>query len=435
MGVCHKDNPLVFEIEGIKVYAGGRNRGGGWHVMNPMPDLALGPIGVINSAKKRDVLPLGWGITDTLEQGPTPTVLEIDWPDMGIPSNLGKEFWKALVIDIKVKGIKSISCQCVGGHGRTGVQVAILAHLLIDKKYREWKTAEELILWVRKNYCEKAVESVVQQTYIAEVCDIPEGESTIVITTTPWGIEFDESALFTEDEIIAQEADERRVFKLDKGKEGRKREKIQGMEWKREKQTNFVEEDACYESPLVDNYSLTKCEDCDNYEWRSASEEWMLYPCMGCHSMNVHPADNELLKGGEGQVECFETREMWHKIEMYDVHNHISFLAEAKSRHMKIREGKRGASEIKAGPRYHPTFFLIRVGNEILPAWELHKEKKNILMETRRLDREAEKHARSKLEKHTDVNATDEITLNQNTKYDKWMRKKRATNEEIEPED
>lgn len=404
--------------------------------MNPMPDLALGPVGVINSAKKRDVLPLGWKITDTVNQGPTPVVLEIDWPDMGVPNNLSKEFWKALVIDIQVKGIKSISTMCLGGHGRTGVQVAILAHLLIEKKYHEWKTAGELILWVRTNYCEKAVESIAQQTYIAEVCDIPEGESAIVVTYTPWSNDFDASDLFTEDEIAAQEADERRLGTLEGEKETRS--KIQGVEWKSANQTNFIEEDAHYETPVVDDYSLTKCENCEKYEWRGASEEWMLFPCMRCSSMNVNPADSELINE-ENQVQCFETEEMWHEIEMYDAANHISFWAEAKKRHMKTRVIK-GVYEIKTGHRYQPTYFLIRVGDEICPATDLHRDKKNARKEMKQRDREAMKNAEGKLGKHID----DEITLNRNTEYEKWKNsgavnklreKRRPTNEEIEPED
>ena len=413
--MCHKGNPLVFEANGVKVYAGGRNRDGGWHLMSPLPDLAMGPIGVINSAKKRDVLPVGWSITDTLNQGPTPTVLEIDWPDMGIPSNLGKEFWKALVVDIKVKGIKSISTMCVGGHGRTGVQLAILAHLLMEKDYHEWKTAEELILWVRKQYCENAVESKSQQKYISEVCDIPEGESVIHVHHSPWGDDFSASDLFTQSEIEAQkkiqsELDEQQK----KRKRGKTRKKTDGIEWIGNPSAHFVE-DAHYETPLVDGYSLTKCEECGTYEWRSASEEWMLQPCMNCNSVSVFPADGELING-ENEVECFETGEFWHHVEMYDFVNRISFAAEAKRRDIKTRRGKHGVLEIKTGTRFHPTYFLIREGDEILPAWELHKRKKTERSEMRKMEREM-----SKFDEHSSVDSI----------YDT----PRPTNDEIEPED
>lgn len=432
MSACHKGNPLVFEANGVKVYAGGRNRGGGWITMDPMPDLAMGPIGVINSAKKRDVLPLGWTIIDTIDAGPTPTVLEIDWPDMGVPNNLHKKFWKALTVDIKVKGVKSISTMCAGGHGRTGVQLAILAHFLIEKKYHEWKTAEELILWVRKQYCDNAVESTIQQLYISEVCDIPEGDSAIVLTSTPWSSNFDDSSLFTQDEIDEQVRNQERMDAIKE--KTPKRTAMDGVKWSGiSKQSNFVEEDAVYPSPIVDGYSLTKCGDCGHYEWRNTQEEWMLYPCINCDSMNVNPADDELINE-ENQIQCFQTGEMWHEVEMYDITNHISFWAEAKSRHMKTRDGKRGTLEIKALHRFHPTYFLIREGDEILPAAEIHKQKRDIKKRIMRKEREA--HMNSKLDEHSSINDNyGNDSPNTKDKAVRMLRERRQTNEEIESED
>ena len=405
--------------------------------MDPMPDLAMGPIGLINSAKKRDVLPLGWEITSTIESGPVPIVLEIDWPDMGVPNNLHKKFWKALIVDIKVKGIKSISTMCAGGHGRTGVQLAILAHLLIEKKYHEWETAEELILWVRKQYCENAVESKSQQTYIAEVCDIAEGESAIHLSHTPWSSTFDDSMMFTQEEIEQQQrVQEREDARKAKGP---KKSKMSGVEWVNTNQSAFVEEDAVYPSPVVDNFSLTKCEECGNYEWRNAKEEWMLLPCLKCDCMDVRTADNELINE-ENQVQCFQTGEMWHEVEMYDIANHISFWAEAKSRHMKTREGKKGVLEIMpdGGHRYQPTYFLIREGDEMVAAAEIHKRKRKIQKQIQKKEREAI--AKSKLDDHSSVDSLydHERTIHSPDTKDKavkMLRERRQTNEEIEPED
>ena len=106
---CHEGNPLVFDTGKVKVYAGGTNRKGGWHKMSPMPDLALGPLGVIQSARVIDVLPIGWKSSSSIIGGDTPTVIEIDWPDYSIPSNLGPSWWKALIQDIKDNNIKTIS--------------------------------------------------------------------------------------------------------------------------------------------------------------------------------------------------------------------------------------------------------------------------------------------------------------------------------------
>jgi len=173
---CHEGNVLVFTTpEGIEVYGGGSSRGGGWWVMNPRPDLALGPKDIIMKHQTKHDFPEGWNVTDMLEQ-PVPLV-GIDWPDYSIPTNLGRLFWLTLVEDIYTRGVKRISCQCMGGHGRTGVQLAILAHYLLPESQHEWKDAGELIDWVRKHMCVHEVEATSQQQYIADVCDIPVGDA------------------------------------------------------------------------------------------------------------------------------------------------------------------------------------------------------------------------------------------------------------------
>ena len=179
-GNCHTGNIAVIEEQGVTVYGGGTNRDGGWHVMAEVPDLALGPRGVMRSVHYNDIIPDGWKCANAFIAQQVPILIEIDWPDFSIPSNLGKEFWLALVDDIKEKGIKTVSCQCMGGHGRTGVQLAILMHYLTPESKRTWSDTADLVMEVRKRMCEHCVESKSQQKYIAEVCDLPEGESVIV---------------------------------------------------------------------------------------------------------------------------------------------------------------------------------------------------------------------------------------------------------------
>ncbi len=178
---CHTGNVLVFTTpEGISVYGGGSSRQGGWWVMDPAPDLAIGPqdivLGKANSSKHS--FPKGWKIDDAPWPSVQPEVpiVAIDWPDYSIPRDLGRDFWLALVEDIYTRGIKTVSCQCMGGHGRTGVQLAILAHYLLPESQHTWKDAGELIDWVREHMCVHEVEARSQQEYIAEVCDIPLGE-------------------------------------------------------------------------------------------------------------------------------------------------------------------------------------------------------------------------------------------------------------------
>ena len=177
---CHTGNPLVFETsDGVRFYAGGNTRNGGWMQMKPRPELAIGPQGVIRVARTFDVIPDGFTCVNDVQAIDIPHIIELEWPDFSTPSNVGREFWLSLVDDIKTKGIKSVSCQCMGGHGRTGVQLAIFAHFMIEKKNQTWKDAGELIQWVRDSYCTHAVEAKSQQEYISTVCQMPYGVDKI----------------------------------------------------------------------------------------------------------------------------------------------------------------------------------------------------------------------------------------------------------------
>ena len=175
---CHTGNVLVFTTpEGIEVYGGGSTRNGGWWRMQPRPDVAIGPQDIVLKKGDKHTMPEGWKVDELVKTDTA--IVAIDWPDYGIPTGLGREFWLALVEDIYTRGVKTVSCQCMGGHGRTGVQLAILAHYLLPESQHEWKDAGELIDWVREHMCVHEVEADSQQNYIAEVCDIPVGENKI----------------------------------------------------------------------------------------------------------------------------------------------------------------------------------------------------------------------------------------------------------------
>jgi protein-tyrosine phosphatase len=173
---CHTGNPLVFEIDGVAIHAGGHSRNGGWHRMSPMPDLAVGPAQVMDRSSQATVVPDGFSCRDNIGGG-TPQIISIDWPDFSIPQDIHRDFWLALVADIKRLGIKTVSTQCVGGHGRTGVQLCILGYLMGDAECLKQPDAAALTKYVRSIYCHHAVEGKSQQQYIAEVLQIPEGES------------------------------------------------------------------------------------------------------------------------------------------------------------------------------------------------------------------------------------------------------------------
>ena len=167
---CHTGNPLVFTTDdGIEVYAGGTSRNGAWYRMSPLPDLAIGPKQVIGSKKEGTTVPDGFSCAEHISVSKVPMV-RIDLPDYDIPQDVGREFWVALVEDIRRAGYKRISTQCVGGHGRTGVQLAILYHMLVGGDYAD---ANALIKHVRGLYCHHAVETKSQQQYVTVVTPCP----------------------------------------------------------------------------------------------------------------------------------------------------------------------------------------------------------------------------------------------------------------------
>lgn len=70
---------------------------------------------------------------------------------MSVPENLD-EFNKMLLhVKLSLEQGLKVFMGCIGGHGRTGLVFAALVKLMSNE--------EDAITYVRKNYCEKAVES------------------------------------------------------------------------------------------------------------------------------------------------------------------------------------------------------------------------------------------------------------------------------------
>tara|TARA_A200000159_G_scaffold161063_1_gene182278 strand:+ start:5473 stop:6699 length:1227 start_codon:yes stop_codon:yes gene_type:complete len=191
---CHTGQKKIFTTTGgVDVYGGGRNRDGGWWKAPIVVDLAMGPDETMKPFNKSaltggTIVPAGWSCDDhTGRIDPPKYIIELDFPDFGVPQ-VNKLFWYALCDDILEHGIKSISTQCAGGHGRTGVQLCILYYLLNDDDVKSTITdAAQLIELIRDLHCHHAVETDGQQRYIANVLDIPAGESKIDSSYGGWG--------------------------------------------------------------------------------------------------------------------------------------------------------------------------------------------------------------------------------------------------------
>lgn len=141
-----KHKPVAINVKGTTYYVHGGS------CTNP---------GGSNSLKGVDVfVGLDMGMKATRRRYPWCAGVEFLFriPDMGVPSNL-EEFKNLLVY---LSGVildgKRVFIGCIGGHGRTGlVLAALMTHMTGDK---------DSISYLRKVYCEKAVESKAQVDWL-----------------------------------------------------------------------------------------------------------------------------------------------------------------------------------------------------------------------------------------------------------------------------
>lgn len=282
---CHTGNPVVFEVDGITVHGGGTSRQGGWERMEVTPDLAMGPRQVM-SFETATKVPDGFSCASHVG-GDTPLIISIDWPDFGIPTDVGREFWLALVEDIKRLGIKTISTQCVGGHGRTGVQLAILAHMLgaIEKP-----DAYSLIKWVQSNYCHHAVETSGQQRYVAEMCELPVGEELFASVKKKSNFQLSDEPIASsywgksKPRIIDDDVDYEQQFMPPTIKED-----------------EYVDFDGM---PI--NMEFYACNECEHTLWHHMDDP-ALEECPECKSIDITRADNALFEMANICPKCDNT--------------------------------------------------------------------------------------------------------------------------------
>lgn len=102
--------------------------------------------------------------------GSGPIHVSFSIKDQGIPED-PVEFEKMLVwLCNQLQQGKKVHVGCIGGHGRTGlVIVALLTHLMDE---------EDMITWVRKNYCDRAVESAQQVDFLVKKYGVKQAKSS-----------------------------------------------------------------------------------------------------------------------------------------------------------------------------------------------------------------------------------------------------------------
>lgn len=108
-----------------------------------------------------------------------PPTLGLEWADRGIPKFPGDAAWWHLLADTIATLDGNVGIYCMGGHGRTGTALAILACLLgaVPEKVCP-------VEWTRGLYCKEAVESLEQVEYIERIT----GRKVTAKPSDKWGL-------------------------------------------------------------------------------------------------------------------------------------------------------------------------------------------------------------------------------------------------------
>lgn len=134
----HYQDPVILP-DGTTVYASSQHSD---RQTDPIPDLGI----YLDGSWRPDTI-----------------AFHVGCPDYGIPTPAP---WQ--VLHIAREGIRvaqsgqRVEIGCIGGHGRTGLMLAIMV-LLTSKK----PNGRRAVSYVRKHYCNRAVESKVQEWYVS----------------------------------------------------------------------------------------------------------------------------------------------------------------------------------------------------------------------------------------------------------------------------
>lgn len=165
---CHSGNVKILSIGKGGLWAAGQSKGynpDGFAFINLVGDHRDGVQALNDSAVK--------AFAKTLKIGDVSPKKVLPWlsfpmPDFSVPKYDDK-IWQAVadeIFDLANDGTK-VLVACQGGHGRTGIFTAIVCGLLCPS------VKDEPVQYVRKIYCEKAVETREQHVYVHDVLGLP----------------------------------------------------------------------------------------------------------------------------------------------------------------------------------------------------------------------------------------------------------------------
>ena len=84
----------------------------------------------------------------------------VDWPDFGVPADARTTLADLTAFRERSHAGQRVEIGCLGGHGRTGTALAMLAVL-------SGCAPGTAVAWVRAHYCDHAVETPGQEAFVA----------------------------------------------------------------------------------------------------------------------------------------------------------------------------------------------------------------------------------------------------------------------------
>lgn len=152
---CHTDGTLIFTSKGTSFYAG-KYTGVSKCSYDLIIDLAnqvTSTVAGINTSKR---------IKKFVDQHGA-QLMRISWHDYSVIS-WSRETFQELLDAIHADKLESVYVCCIGGHGRTGTMMSILAGLSGAVPEGECP-----VTWLRELYCDRVVESTEQLDYVEKI--------------------------------------------------------------------------------------------------------------------------------------------------------------------------------------------------------------------------------------------------------------------------
>ena len=163
---CVHDAAEVIVIDEVPIYCAD-----GWGARKA-PDGAV-VLNCTGTPRHEDAyMPKRWDVLRAhLDRAPVEEIT-LPWDDGGTPP-VKATFWRALIELCAARKVPLV-IHCIGGHGRTGTALAaiLIAYAI---------PADDAIAFVRKNHCDKAIETLRQERYLAELdFDLNEATDAVV---------------------------------------------------------------------------------------------------------------------------------------------------------------------------------------------------------------------------------------------------------------